>query len=55
MRFYEIFSLVKLAATHMAAVSVFERNGFYDMRMPAMGTQIAPVLRQIEQALEIAA
>ena len=52
MRFYEIFSLYKLAVTHMAAVSVFERNDFHDMRMPAMGTQIAPVLRQMEKALE---
>ncbi len=52
MKFYEIFSLVKLAATHIAGVSAFERNGFHDMRMPAMGTQIAPVLRQIEKALE---
>ena len=54
MRFYEIFSLVKLAATHIAGVSAFERNGFYDMRMPAMGTQIIPVLRQIEKTLEAA-
>jgi len=52
MLFYEIFSLIKLAATHIAAVSVFERNHFHDMRMPAMGTQIAPVLRQMEKALE---
>jgi aminoglycoside phosphotransferase (APT) family kinase protein len=52
MRFYEIFSLYKLAITHMAGVAVFERNDFHDMRMPAMGTQIAPVLRQIEKALE---
>lgn len=51
MRFYAIFSLLKLAVTHMAGVSAFERNGFHDMRMPAMGTQIAPVLRQIEKAL----
>ncbi len=52
MRFYEIFNLLKLAATHMAGVYAFERNGFHDMRMPAMGTQITPVLRQIEKALE---
>lgn len=52
MNFYEIFSLYKLAVTHMAAVNVFERNAFHDMRMPAMGTQIAPVLRQIEKTLE---
>lgn len=52
MQFYEIFSLYKLAITHMAGVAVFQRNDFHDMRMPAMGTQIAPVLRQIEKALE---
>lgn len=52
MQFYEIFSLYKLAITHMAGVAVFERNDFHDMRMPAMGTQIAPVLRQMEKALE---
>lgn len=52
MNFYEVFSLYKLAVTHMAAVNVFERNEFHDMRMPAMGTQIAPVLRQIEKTLE---
>ena len=51
MTFYGIFSLVKLAVTHIAAVSAFERQGFRDMRMPAMGTQIAPVLRQLEKAL----
>jgi aminoglycoside phosphotransferase (APT) family kinase protein len=52
MKVYEIFSLLKLAVTHMAGVSAFERQGFCDMRMPAMGTQIFPVLRQIEKTLE---
>lgn len=51
MRYYTIFSMLKLAITHMAGVSAFERRGFSDMRMPAMGTQIAPVLRQIEKAI----
>jgi aminoglycoside phosphotransferase (APT) family kinase protein len=51
MEFYTVFSLLKLAITHMAAVHAFERRGFSDMRMPAMGTQIAPVLRQIEKAI----
>lgn len=51
MQYYTIFSLLKLAITHMAGVNAFERRGFSDMRMPAMGTQIAPVLRQIEKAI----
>lgn len=50
--FYRIFSLLKLALTHIAAVRCFEDGRFDDMRMPAMGTQIAPVLRQIEKALD---
>jgi aminoglycoside phosphotransferase (APT) family kinase protein len=52
LHFYTIFSLLKLAITHMAGVNAFERRGFIDLRMPAMGTQIAPVLRQIEKAIE---
>jgi aminoglycoside phosphotransferase (APT) family kinase protein len=55
MRFYTLFSLVKLAITHIAAAYAFERNGFHDLRMAAMGTQVAPTLRQIEKMLESAA
>ena len=51
LHFYLVFSLVKLAMTHIAAVSCFEKGSFNDMRMPAMGTQIAPTLRQIEKVL----
>ena len=51
MRYYTLFSLAKLAVTHIAAAYAFERGGFRDLRMPAMGTQIAPTLRQIEKAL----
>ena len=54
MRFYTIFSLVKLVITHAAGVYAFERNGFHDLRMAAIGTQIAPTLRQIEKLLETA-
>jgi hypothetical protein len=36
----------------MAGAHAFEHKGFCDMRMPAMATQIAPVLRQLEKALE---
>lgn len=49
--YYTLFSLLKLAVTHIAAAYAFERNGFRDMRMPAMATQIAPTLRQIEKLL----
>ncbi len=52
LRFYIVFSLLKLALTHMAAARCFEDGLFNDMRMPAMATQIAPVLRQIAKTLE---
>ena len=55
LKFYIVFSLLKLAFTHMAAARCFEDGRFNDMRMPAMGTQIAPVLRQIEKTLGRAA
>jgi aminoglycoside phosphotransferase (APT) family kinase protein len=51
LHFYLIFSLVKLALTHIAAVRCFEEGRFNDLRMPAMGTQVAPVLRQISKLL----
>ena len=50
-----MFSLLKLAFTHMAAARCFEDGRFNDMRMPAMATQIAPVFRQIAKILELAA
>ena len=42
----------KLAATHMAAARCFEEGRFNDMRMPAMGSQIATCLRQMEKTIE---
>ena len=45
-RYYQAFSLLKLAATHMAAARCFEEGRFNDMRMPAMGSQIATCLRR---------
>jgi hypothetical protein len=54
LRFYSMLSLLKLALTHMAAARCFEDGRFNDMRMPAMATQIAPVLRQIQKVLESA-
>ena len=55
LKFYIVFSLLKLAFTHMAAARCFEDGRFNDLRMPAMGTQIAPVFRQISKMLELAA
>jgi aminoglycoside phosphotransferase (APT) family kinase protein len=52
LKFYVVFSLLKLAFTHIAAARCFEDGRFNDMRMPAMATQIAPVFRQIAKTLE---
>ena len=52
LKFYIVFSLMKLAFTHIAAARCFEDGLFNDMRMPAMATQIAPVFRQIAKTLE---
>lgn len=50
--YYQVFSLLKLAATHMAAARCFEDGRSNDMRMPAMGSQIATCLRQMDKAIE---
>ncbi|MDB5871674.1 MAG: putative kinase, aminoglycoside phosphotransferase family [Ramlibacter sp.] len=55
LHYYQVFSLLKLTATHMAAARCFEEGRFNDMRMPAMGSQIATCLRQMEKAIERAA
>lgn len=54
-RYYQALSLLKLAATHMAAARCFEEGRFNDMRMPAMGSQIATCLRQMEKTIEASA
>jgi aminoglycoside phosphotransferase (APT) family kinase protein len=51
-RYYQVFSLLKLAATHMAAARCFEEGRFNDMRMPAMGSQVATCLRQMDKLIE---
>ncbi len=51
-KYYRAFSLLKLAATHMAAARCFEEGRFNDLRMPAMGSQIATCLRQLEKTIE---
>lgn len=52
--YWQVFSLLKLAATHMAAARCFEDGRFNDMRMPAMGSQIATCLRQMDKLIESA-
>ena len=54
LRYYQALSLLKLAATHMAAARCFEEGRFNDMRMPALGSQIATCLRQMEKTIELA-
>jgi len=49
--YYQVFSFLKLAATHMAATRCFEDGRSNDMRMPAMGSQIATCLRQMDKAI----
>lgn len=53
--FYRIFSLYKLAITHVAASRCFEDGRMNDMRMPAMGSQIPTTLRQLMKTIEEAA
>ena len=50
-RYYQVFSLLKLVGTHMAAARCFEEGRFNDMRMPAMGSQIATCLRQMDKLI----
>jgi aminoglycoside phosphotransferase (APT) family kinase protein len=50
--YYQVFSFLKLAATHMAAARCFEEGRSGDLRMPAMGSQIATCLRQMDKAIE---
>ena len=54
LRYFQVFSLLKLAATHMAAARCYEEGRFNDMRMPAMGSQIATCLRQMDKLIETA-
>ena len=53
-RYYQALALLKLAATHMAAARCFEEGRFNDMRMPAMGSQVATCLRQMEKTIAAA-
>jgi len=51
LRYYQVLSLLKLVATHLAAARCFEDGRFHDLRMPAMGSQVATCLKQMEKAI----
>lgn len=51
LHYYQVFSLLKLAAMHMAAARCFEEGRSNDMRMPALGSQVATCLRQMEREI----
>ena len=51
-RYYQALALLKLAATHMAAARCFEEGRFNDLRMPAMGSQVAACLRQMDKVIQ---
>lgn len=53
-RFYEAFALYKSVAINLGAVRCFEDGRFHDLRMAAMGTQVAPTLRQLYKTMEAA-
>ncbi len=51
LHYYQVFALFKLAATHMAAARCFEEGRSNDMRIPAMGAQVAICLRLMEREI----
>lgn len=53
--YYEAFALYQAAAIQMRAVHAFEIDGFNDMRMAAMSSQMASIVRAFDRALEAAA
>ena len=53
--FYEAFALYQAAAIQMCAVHAFEVDGFNDMRMAVMASQMASIVRAFDRALEAAA
>jgi aminoglycoside phosphotransferase (APT) family kinase protein len=51
-RFYEVFALYKSVAINLGAVRCCEDGRYHDMRMAAMGTQVAPTLKQLYRTME---
>ena len=53
--YYEAAALYQMAAIQLCAVHAFEVSGFNDMRMAAMATQMASIVRALDKAIEAAA
>jgi len=49
--YYQVFSLLKLAAMHLAAARCFEEGRCNDLRLPALGSQVATCLRLMEREI----
>ena len=52
--FYEAYALYQAAAIQMCAVRAFEVDGFSDMRMAVMASQMPSIVRAFDRALEAA-
>lgn len=53
--YYEAFAFYQMAAIQTCGVHAFEVAGFNDMRMAAMSTQMASIVRALDRAIEAAA
>lgn len=53
-KFYEVFSLYKSVAINLGAARCCEDGRYHDLRMAAMGTQVAPTLKQLYRTMEAA-
>jgi aminoglycoside phosphotransferase (APT) family kinase protein len=53
--YYEAFALYQMAAIQICGIHAFEVAGFNDMRMAAMSTQMASIVRALDKAIEAAA
>lgn len=51
-RFHETLALYKSIAIDLAAITRFEDGTLHDLRLAAMGTQVAPILKQLLRTLE---
>jgi len=50
--YYEAFALYQMAAIQICGIHAFEVAGFDDMRMAAMSTQMASIVRALDKAIE---
>lgn len=53
-KYYEVFSLYKAVAINLGAARCCEDGRYHDLRMAAMGTQVAPTLKQLYRTMEAA-